>query len=323
MEGAAVLRMRSGMTYRMLVIQRNVVLTDHERAAVDAWRAAGLPVFEARGIYDPVPVPFAPDLDYRSAHRLDDCVRFCHRRLADADVYFLYNHSREAFSQEISARSPFRRAYRWDPLDGSMEDLGAAGSRAFRLRLEPDESAFVVVTDLSLEGAQRRNAAGMSREIPVEGPWRVQFDPAMGGPAKPVRFRELSDWTENPDPRIRYFSGTASYSTVFRRKAGSLSTDRQYLQLTLSNGTARVFVNGREAGTIWCAPWQLDITPYLRPGRNELRLEVVNPLYNRMIGDAIEHPDGKGAFTRSTTPLVGADTPLVPSGLLRVSLLTR
>jgi hypothetical protein len=78
---------------------------------------------------------------------------------------------------------------------------------------------------------------------------------------------------------------------------------------------ARVVINGRDAGTVWCSPWRLDITDYLRPGRNEIRLEVTNSLYNRMIGDAVEHPDGKGAWTRSSHPLVDTETPLVPSGL--------
>lgn len=176
----------------------------------------------------------------------------------------------------------------------------------------------------------------------LTGPWRVQFDPAMGGPARPVRFRALSDWTEQADLRIRYFSGTAVYTKVFRwrpeeRDARSQpgmttgsqpgmttgSAERRYLQLDASGWMARVSVNGREAGTVWCAPWQLDITDYLRPGRNELRIEVVNSLYNRMIGDAVEHPDGVGAWTRSSYPLVDADTPLVPSGLLDARIISR
>ena len=162
----------------------------------------------------------------------------------------------------------------------------------------------------------------------------------MGGPDKAIRFKQLSDWTENPDPRIRYYSGTAVYTTEFRwhparedrrigasgsssgTAKGTATVGRQYLQLEGLNWMAHVSVNGQEAGTIWCAPWRLDITDYLRSGRNEIRLEVTNSLYNRMIGDAVEYPDEAGGhFTRSSFPLVDADTPLVPSGLLGVRLL--
>ena len=389
LEGAVVtspaveLRLRSGMSYRMLVVQRNVTLTAEQRAVLAGWKAAGLPVFYAAGlndIHDPVPVPFRPDLSFHSAGRLDDCVRFSHRRLPDADVYFIYNHSPKAFSQEVLLRSPYRRLYRLNPLDGSLmaldivaarpggsrlpeaeksplrEKLPSAGTApvgsngvllTFCLKLEPDESVFLVATDLSLEIDGVQNEADWHPVVTLSGPWQVRFDPKMGGPERPVRLKTLSDWTQNVDLRIRYFSGTAVYTKAFRYAAGDSGT---VLQLSLLNGTAHVFVNGVEAGTVWCSPWRLDIGPYLKPGRNELRIEVANSLYNRMIGDAVEYPDDapgrsgsrlpeaeksplreklpsagtapSGPYTRSSYPIVTAETRLIPSGLTDVRLLS-
>ena len=410
---AVELRLRSGMRYRMLLIQRNVVLSPEQRARIESWRAAGLPVEEAAelpDIHTPVSVPFAPDLAFHSAGKLDDCVRFGHRRLPDADVYFIYNHSREAFSQEVSVRTPYRRLYRLDPLDGSvapvfsgrsdsrvpeaeksplreklpsggtaptvgLPDSKAAASaggastvgsghlQSFSLELAPDESAFLVATDedlLPASGVQnhplshpatgKTSRRGANRPLlhparVLRGTWQVQFDPKMGGPDGPVTFRRLKDWAKSTDPRIRYYSGTAVYTQSFRWRPPrkGRAGERQYLQLDGLNWMARVSVNGREAGTVWCSPWGLDITDYLCPGRNELRLEVVNSLYNRMIGDAVEYPDdasgrsgsrlpeaekspfrkklpSAGPYTRSSYPLVTADTPLVPSGLTGVSI---
>lgn len=421
LEGARVenaeLVLRSGMRYRMLVIQRNVSSLGALREQVDAWRAAGLPVFEAQGVYDEVPVPFAPDLQFRSGATLTDCVRFGHRRLPDADIYFVYNHSPEAFSQEVALRSPYRQVWRLDPLDGSLTPLpardeasgvrnglsdtpvgrnlaggvqnglsdtptgrnvasgvqngisdtpdgwnGAAGVQNgllyTRLELAPDESVFLVVTDEDLAAhsvtrpvipaGKADGPAGKSlRSRTLRGAWQVQFDPSRGGPAGPVTFRRLRDWTRSADPRIRYYSGTAVYTKQFRwRPVARRLAARQYLRLDGLNWIARVVVNGQEAGTVWCSPWQLDITDYLQPGRNEIRLEVTNSLYNRMIGDAIEYPDApawdpsaldadskpaQGArpnaspvdpYTRSSFPLVDADTPLVPSGLLGVRIVS-
>lgn len=170
----------------------------------------------------------------------------------------------------------------------------------------------------------------------MTGPWTVQFDPAKGGPDEEIKFKQLTDWTESDDPRIRYYSGTAVYAKQFRWRPSAHSrrvlgrsnsgpdpeSPRQYIQLDGLNWMARVLVNGQDAGTVWCSPWRLDITDYLQPGRNKIRLEVTNSLYNRMIGDAIEHPDGVGAYTRSSYPLVDAATPLVPSGLRGVTLLS-
>ena len=364
-DGTPVLRLPSGMEYRMLVIQRNVSTLGALQERVDAWRDAGLPVFQAKGVFDEVAVPFAPDLQFHSGASLQDCVRFGHRRLSDADVYFVYNHSPKAFSQEVVLRTSYKLVYRLDPVDGSVALLAprkvGSGNGLQRTRekagesiwldLAPDESAFLVATDEVLSGdpqkqADLRTAARKSGVHPQNSPdlrtksrlrghWTVQFDPQRGGPAEPVTFRRLRDWTRSADPRIRYYSGTAVYtrqfrwrpSARFRRALGrshsgpAPESPRQYLQLDGLNWMARVIVNGQDAGIIWCSPWRLDITDYLQPGTNEIRLEVTNSLYNRMIGDAVEHPDGVGAYTRSSYPLVDADTPLVPSGLLGVRLL--
>jgi hypothetical protein len=45
----------------------------------------------------------------------------------------------------------------------------------------------------------------------VKGAWTVQFDAKYGGPKDPIVFNSLSNWTENADSGIRYYSGTASY----------------------------------------------------------------------------------------------------------------
>ena len=326
-DGTPVLRLPSGMEYRMLVLQRNVAADDVLRTAAAAWRDAGLPVYDAgtaATLSDPVPVPFAPDLQFHSAAKLDDCLRFGHRRLPDADVYFIYKHGGEPFGQEVTVRTPYRRLYRLDPLSGRLAGLAASvqdGVADVRLDLAPDESAFVIATDAALPEDGQPVSGGSLRRRTLRGAWQVRFDPAMGGPEEPVRFRRLRDWTRSRDARIRYYSGTAVYSKDFRWKPGR-DGSRSYLQLEGLEWMARVVVNGREAGTVWCAPWRLDITDYLQPGRNEIRLEVTNSLYNRMIGDAIQHPDGVGAYTHSSFPLVDADTPLVPSGLRGAAILS-
>jgi hypothetical protein len=77
---------------------------------------------------------------------------------------------------------------------------------------------------------------------------------------------------------------------------------------------ARVRVNGSDAGVAWCAPWRLEITRWLKPGANELVVEVANRWPNRMIGDQSLPPE-KRLTSASWNPFK-KDTPLVPSGLL-------
>ena len=48
---------------------------------------------------------------------------------------------------------------------------------------------------------------------------------------------------------------------------------------------ARVKLNGKDLGVVWCALWQVETTGAIKAGNNQLEIEVVNRWANRMIGD--------------------------------------
>ncbi len=77
---------------------------------------------------------------------------------------------------------------------------------------------------------------------------------------------------------------------------------------------ATVRLNGRELGTLWLAPWEVDLTPALRPGENTLEVEVINPWNNRLVGDAALPVAQRRTFI--SVPTVTKDSALVPAGLL-------
>jgi hypothetical protein len=54
---------------------------------------------------------------------------------------------------------------------------------------------------------------------------------------------------------------------------------------------AVVFVNGRRAGASWCPPYAIDVSAFLQPGPNEIRIEAANLAINHMAGRAL--PDYK------------------------------
>ena len=296
-----------GMNYRMLVVQRNVQLSDEQRSRLDRWASEGLPVHFATSVMDEVRPPFEPDIRLRSARKIDDCVRFSHRRLDDADIYFIYNHSDSAFRQEIRLRSGYSRVYALDPLDGSAVHL--ADSPVFALKLEPDQSLFLVAADTPLQAGTYFSTTGRNA-MKVDGVWELSFDPKKGGPPEPVVMTDLKDWTESADPAVKYYSGTATYRTSFDWEADG---ETHQLHIGGLNWIASVKVNGQQAGIIWCSPWKLEIGHLLRDGVNTLEIEVTNSLYNRMIGDTSLKEDER--FTHSSYPIVTPDTTLVPSGI--------
>ena len=86
---------------------------------------------------------------------------------------------------------------------------------------------------------------------------------------------------------------------------------------------------------MWCAPWQIEVTTFLKKGKNKIEIEVANRWVNRLIGDAhvpdaavrtIKFQEGYlggkvykgGRYTFTTKPGMNkfkSKTPL-PSGLL-------
>lgn len=175
----------------------------------------------------------------------------------------------------------------------------------------------------------------------VTGPWSVEFDPKLGGPAEPVQFVRPGDWSKHTDDRIRFYAGTAGYRTVFRVEDLSLwqgETTQAFLDLGKVAVMVDVKLNGRPLGILWKPPFRVEVTGLLRAGENVLELVVANLWPNRMIGDEAlpedskrdpkgtltewpqwlidgkANPTGRVSFT--TWRLWKEDEPLIESGLI-------
>lgn len=263
-----------------------------------------------------------PDLAMEKGDVKSDKLYFAHRRLADADVYFLDNHTDVALADTFTFRSVRRAAELWNPVDGRRYALSPVStdsvSMSLALRMFPRESYFIVLSDRP-DTLPSVMWAGSGREEAVSGSWDVYFAPEWGGPGH-VTFHELADWTAHTDPRIKYYSGTAIYRNRFSVHR-NMPEEKVFLKLSLLGAAARIVVNGVETDTVWCSPWEADLTEVVREGDNEVEIHVVNSLMNRMIGDASLPADQR--VTYAYPEIAEPEDALVPSGLVGVSLLYR
>jgi hypothetical protein len=148
----------------------------------------------------------------------------------------------------------------------------------------------------------------------IRGPWAVTFDPKRGGP-KSVQFETLIDWTERPEPEVRFFSGTAIYTKPFDLPAPLRAAKTPlWLDLGSVRELAEVRLNGEPLGILWVPPFRVDISHAVRPTGNLLEVEVVNFWPNRIIGD--QSLPAEKRLTRTNVRKFTKDTPLMPSGLL-------
>lgn len=135
------------------------------------------------------------------------------------------------------------------------------------------------------------NVPALPEAQAIAGPWQVRFNPASGGPGD-VTFSKLEDWSQRPEPGIKYYSGTALYQTTFA--AGPVSKNNRWLlDLGRVEVMAEVKLNGKDLGILWKPPFRVDITDAIKAGDNKLEVKVVNLWINRMIGDEQLPEDSK------------------------------
>ncbi|MDI1248290.1 MAG: hypothetical protein PSV13_05345, partial [Lacunisphaera sp.] len=114
----------------------------------------------------------------------------------------------------------------------------------------------------------------------LDGDWKVTA--VRGGPELPPAFVQpgFGSWTAQGGEWER-FGGTARYEIEFELPAGTKADD-WLLDLGDVRESARVSVNGQDAGVVWSLPMQTRIGALLQPGKNVLALEVTNLAANRI-----------------------------------------
>lgn len=195
-----------------------------------------------------------------------------HRTLTDGEIYFLDNHSDTPLEHTFTFRCNRKNVELWNPVTGKRYALlhtsTTDGRTNVTLRMAPRESCFIVFSEQADTGLPLKNGNTKETLTPIQGDWTVDFPVHEGGPGAVV-FPELTDWTVHPDIRIRFYSGTATYHHSFN--IDNLSSRKKVLlRFDKIGSVARVILNGKTVGTVWCSPWEIDITPYLKAQDNQL-----------------------------------------------------
>ena len=139
-----------------------------------------------------------------------------------------------------------------------------------------------------------RNSLGVSEVVkiksvpkPIEltGSWDVDFSSNYGNPIS-TTFDKLTSWSSSSDKEIKYFSGTATYKKQFSLPRRMLKKRYSFdLDLGSVAVIAEVIVNGKNIGTLWKAPFRINMDGFLKKGTNTLEVRVTNLWPNRLIGD--------------------------------------
>lgn len=257
----------------------------------------------------------SPDLDY------------IHRQFTDGDAYFLRNGSDTRFSGDCSFRQTGKYPELWDPSNGNqvrVENYNKKdGVVIVHLDLEPGASVFVIFTDKQRKQLQIIDPITAVSEDELSGSWRVTFMEGWGAPSE-ILLDNLISWTDSEIDGVKYFSGTATYYKTININKEQIDENKKVsIDLGDIRDVAEVYINDQSAGIIWKKPYQLDISGLIKPGENQLKIEIVNMWVNRLTGDMLSDPGDR--YCRTNHPYVIKDNwagggdeiySIQPSGLL-------
>jgi hypothetical protein len=225
-----------------------------------------------------------------------DALGCVHRKLDDGDLYFVANTSNRALRTQMTFRSAHLNAEWWDPYSG---EISKASGSTVALHLEPYESRLILFTKTP-STARSAPVSGETKTIAdLSNDWKVTFTGLSQNSAMP----KLESWTAAESTKL--YSGQAVYETSI-----TLTPDQLKSPLWLNFGTgteaeaigrrggpsmraqldapvreaAVVYVNGQRAGSVWRAPFEVNVSSLLKAGANDIRIVVANTAMNHMAG---------------------------------------
>jgi len=245
--------------------------------------------------------------DFSSAN---NTIRYGHRKTADRDIYFVANRTGSFQATECMFRAEGEPEL-WIATTGETRKITnyqvSNGITTIPMEFFPSESFFVVFNTgkkgKSSSKQEKGNFPVFTELMTVEGAWNVSFDPKWGGPEE-IKFEKLQDWTAHEMRGIKYYSGIATYKKSFNINNIEGKNTKYYIDLGVVNDIARVKINGKDIGVVWCAPWRIEISGALKEGTNELEIEVANRWINRLLGDRLE-PDANVRTVKFENGLLG------------------
>ena len=306
--------------YKVLVIPEGTRLSVEVQEKIQALKQKGVIIIDKPYQQDSI---IGVPRDVKMNH--GDGIAYAHRRDGHTDIYFLSNQTyREEpvlISFNVSGKQvvcydavtdQYSRPVSWERNGRTVVECGfpAAGCSVFILFCDKNQENWPLETSIvppnDQFAASKRPVCSL--QTLEKQRWSVTFRET----GLILTGQELFDWSRHTDPRIRYFSGHTRYSTTFNYQ--QKPSGRSLLALPDVKDIAHVWVNGKDCGLAWTAPYAVDITTALKKGKNKLEIEVVNTWHNALRGADQGHAPYGGIWTNAKYRTKGDG--LLPAGLL-------
>ena len=300
---------QGGIQYKGLIIPGSGRMPDAVKRHIDELKAQGAPIF-----YDTDAEALS-----RVAHpepmKADFGLKAIRRRNPMGYHYFIANLTSDDVSATVPLGVPFSKAVWFNPLNGDIRPAQTNG-HGIALSLRSGESMILQTWDspTPLSGRQlpdspeltfaekpahsgfmwsevttplHRDGLGVGvaaeETLPLHGPWTLSFIDEAPRVGRTFELDSLQTWETLDNDSAKVTMGTGIYQSRFRLTKAQLKRGGQWrIELGDVRESARVYINGQFLGCAWSVPFSLDCRQSLKPGTNEIRIEVTNLPANRI-----------------------------------------
>ncbi len=252
----------------------------------------GLRVVDVAALGSTLKGLFQPDFSVADS---PEAIGFVHRKLDAGDLYFVVNTSNQPVHTKATVRAAGHQPQWWDAMSGQ-----AYRSDGTTLDLAPYESRILAFTAEPDPHAPALPSSAKGTPLDLSSDWNL----TVAGRA--IHFDKLHSWAD--DPANKFYSGDVEYRKTVDVPAAFLQGKE--VVLDFGEGTpvpdphrtgpgmralmespvreaAVVNINGQRAGAVWHPPYQLDVSKFLRAGKNEISITVGNLALNEMAGQSL------------------------------------
>jgi hypothetical protein len=287
--------------YNVLIIPQGTLVSKEVKAKIAQLRRQGVQII-SKPYKDNTFEKIAPDVV------LPEGIAYAHRAGEGFDIYFLSNQTDKEQTFTPTFRQSSGKGAVYNPL--TNESTSYEGT----VRLAPYGSLFVCYGLDDYSHAGNNSFPGWEQNIPTLGTNTLLWDVSFRESGLSLTSQPLFDWSQHADDRIRYFSGHARYTTTWKLKASEVPQGRAWLSFPNVKDIAHVWINGKDCGIAWTAPYEVEITGTLKKGKNTIEIEVVNTWHNALRGMDQGKASYEGIWTNAKYRTKGDG--LLPAGLM-------
>ncbi|MDQ8141696.1 glycosyl hydrolase [Chryseobacterium sp. CFS15] len=211
----------------------------------------------------------------------DTGLKFVRRQFDGGKYYYIVNHTSKEINEFVPLNYSGKQVALMNPENGNF-GIGEIQNNSVRIQLKSGESLIVKASENTDNSISKwKYIEKTDAPIVLNQPWQLTFKEGGSELPKSKTLDKLQPWTNfTEDSSTQSFSGTGVYTTSFKLKKNK--ADDFVLKFDKLYESAKVIVNGQDAGIVWSIPFEINIGKYLKKGRNTIQIEVCNLMANRI-----------------------------------------